>query len=165
MDAGLVTSFSMGVFASRLSGKSVFTKNLLLQQNRMISTPFKKVICVYINHGKMNYLSNSFLKHCLKLIFGWSTQFRCDGKTGKYAYSYWWLYEWGFQFAQAQSLFTRGRHFGLSVIYLAQNLFHKGKYSRDLSLNMDYIVLFKTCEIRVKLVILPDKCFHEIQNL
>ena len=45
--------------------------------------------------------------------------------------------------AQVQSLFTRGRHFGLSVIYLAQNLFHKGKYSRDLSLNMDYIVLFK----------------------
>ena len=47
MDASLVTPFSMGVFASRLSGKSVFTKNLLLQQNRMISTPFKKVIWVY----------------------------------------------------------------------------------------------------------------------
>ena len=44
--------------------------------------------------------------------------------------------------AQVQSLFTRWRHRGLSVIYLAQNLFHKGKYSRDLSLNMDYIVLF-----------------------
>ena len=44
---------------------------------------------------------------------------------------------------QVQSLFTRGRHLGLSVIYLAQNLFHRGKYSRDLSLNMDYIVLFK----------------------
>ena len=55
---------------------------------------------------------------------------------------------------QVQSLFTRGRHLGLSVIYLAQNLFHKGKYSRDLSLNMDYIVLFKKCEIRVKLAIL-----------
>ena len=47
MDASLVTPFSMGVFASRLSGKSVFTNNLLLQQNRMISTPFKKVIWVY----------------------------------------------------------------------------------------------------------------------
>ena len=47
MDARLVTPFSMGVFASRLSGKSVFIKNLLLQQNRMISTPFKKVIWVY----------------------------------------------------------------------------------------------------------------------
>ena len=47
MDASLVTPFSIGVFASRLSGKSVFTNNLLLQQNRMISTPFKNVRLVY----------------------------------------------------------------------------------------------------------------------
>ena len=47
MDARLVTPFSMGVFASRLSGKSVFANNLLLQQNRMIFDPFKKVIWVY----------------------------------------------------------------------------------------------------------------------
>ena len=44
---------------------------------------------------------------------------------------------------QVQALFTRGRHLNLSVIYLAQNLFHKGKHSRDMSLNMDYMVLFK----------------------
>ena len=96
MDARLVTPFSMEVFASRLSGKSLFTKNLLLQQNR---TPFKKVIWV-------KYLSNAFLKHCLKLIFVLSTQFRCDGKTGKYAYSYWWLYEWGFQFGASTNTNT-----------------------------------------------------------
>ena len=47
MDARLVTPFSMEVFASRLSGKSAFAKNLLLQQNRMISVPFKKVLWVY----------------------------------------------------------------------------------------------------------------------
>ena len=65
---------------------------------------------------------------------------------------------------QVQSLFTRGRHLGLSVIYLAQNLFHKGKYSRDLSLNMDYIVLFQNVRDSSKIGYLPDKCFHEIQN-
>ena len=37
----------------------------------------------------------------------------------------------------------RLHHVGISVIYLAQNLFRRGKYSCDLSLNMDYIVLFK----------------------
>ncbi len=44
---------------------------------------------------------------------------------------------------QVQALFTRGRHLNLSVIYLAQNLFHKGKHSRDISLNTDYMILFK----------------------
>ena len=44
---------------------------------------------------------------------------------------------------QVQALFTRGRHLNLSVIYLAQNMFHKGKHSRDMSLNTDYMVLFK----------------------
>ncbi len=35
----------MGVFASRSSGKSVFTKDLLISD--LISSPFKKVIWVY----------------------------------------------------------------------------------------------------------------------
>ena len=47
MNARLITPFYMEVFASRLSGKSVFAKNLLLQQNRMISVPFKKVVWIY----------------------------------------------------------------------------------------------------------------------
>ena len=38
-------------------------------------------------------------------------------------------------------LFTRGRHDNLSVIYLTQNLFHKNQ--RALSLNSDYMVIFK----------------------
>ena len=38
-------------------------------------------------------------------------------------------------------LFTQGRHDSLSVIYLIQNLFHKNQ--RTLSLNSDYMVIFK----------------------
>ena len=38
-------------------------------------------------------------------------------------------------------LFTRGRHGNLSVVYLTQNLFHENQ--RALSLNSDYIVIFK----------------------
>ena len=41
-------------------------------------------------------------------------------------------------------LFTRGSHHcNLSVIYIAQNLFHRGKGSRSISLNSHYLVLFK----------------------
>ena len=41
------------------------------------------------------------------------------------------------------ALFTHGRHEHVSVMYLTQNLFHKSKYARDISLNNDCAVLFK----------------------
>ena len=45
--------------------------------------------------------------------------------------------------ADVAALFTHGRHEDVSVIFLTQNLFHKSKYARDMSLNVDYMVLFK----------------------
>jgi len=40
-------------------------------------------------------------------------------------------------------LFTHGRHADISVLFLSQNFFHKSKYARDISLNVDYAVLMK----------------------
>lgn len=41
-------------------------------------------------------------------------------------------------------LFTKGSHHkNISVILITQNLFHQGKYCRDISLNCKYLVLFK----------------------
>jgi hypothetical protein len=42
-------------------------------------------------------------------------------------------------------LFTQGcHHLGVSVVYITQNIFHKAKEERDISLNANYIVLFKS---------------------
>ena len=133
----------MGVFASRLSGKSVFTKNLLLQQNRMISTPFKKVIWVY--KSWQDELFKQILSQSLFEIdfLDDLPNFDAMGKQENTLIVIDDYMNEASNSSQVQTLFTTGRHLGLSVIYLAQNLFHKGKYSRDLSLNMDYIVLFK----------------------
>jgi hypothetical protein len=41
-------------------------------------------------------------------------------------------------------LFTKGSHHrNLSIILITQNIFHQGKYCRDISLNAKYIVVFK----------------------
>ena len=41
-------------------------------------------------------------------------------------------------------LFTKGSHHkNISVIFIKQNVFHKGKAQRDISLNTKYLVLFK----------------------
>jgi hypothetical protein len=43
------------------------------------------------------------------------------------------------------SVFTKkSHHRNISVMYIVQNLFHKGKYHRAISLNAHYMVLFKT---------------------
>ena len=39
--------------------------------------------------------------------------------------------------------FTRGRHDDTSVAFLTQNLFHRERHAREMSLNTDYMVLFK----------------------
>ena len=43
------------------------------------------------------------------------------------------------------NLFTKGcHHRNLSVIFILQNIFHRGKELRDMSLNSHYLVLFKS---------------------
>lgn len=42
------------------------------------------------------------------------------------------------------NLFTRGcHHQNISVIFITQNLFHQGRYSRDISLNFSHLCLLK----------------------
>ena len=55
-------------------------------------------------------------------------------------------------------LFTQGRHDSLSVIYLIQNLFHKNQ--RTLSLNSDYMVIFKNLETISNLLLSQDRYVH-----
>ncbi len=46
--------------------------------------------------------------------------------------------------AQVQKVFTQFvHHRNLSVIYIVQNLFAQGKSSRTISLNTNYLILFK----------------------
>lgn len=46
---------------------------------------------------------------------------------------------------QVVDLFTKhSHHMGLSVIFITQNIFHKGKGMRDISLNSHYIVVYKS---------------------
>ena len=43
------------------------------------------------------------------------------------------------------NMFTKGcHHRNLSVIFLLQNIFHRGKQLRDMTLNFHYLVLFKS---------------------
>jgi len=47
-------------------------------------------------------------------------------------------------FKQVCDLYTEGSHHrNITVILITQNLFHQGRYCRDISLNEKYLVLLK----------------------
>ena len=58
------------------------------------------------------------------------------------------------------SLFTVGTHHtSTSVFFLSQNIFSKGKYSRDLSLNSNYIINFKNPRDQLQMQVLARQIF------
>lgn len=59
-------------------------------------------------------------------------------------------------------LFTKGSHHkNLSVIFITQNLFHQGHGQRDISLNANYIVIFKNPRDRAQIQHLARQVYPE----
>ena len=59
-------------------------------------------------------------------------------------------------------LFTKGSHHkNISVIFIMQNIFHKGKSQRDISLNTKYIVLYKNPRDRAQIQHLARQVYPE----
>lgn len=59
-------------------------------------------------------------------------------------------------------LFTKGSHHrNISVILITQNVFHQGKYCRDISLNCKYMVIFKNPRDRSQILPLARQIYPE----
>ena len=64
--------------------------------------------------------------------------------------------------ARVTNLCTKGSHHkNASVIYISQNLFHKGKENRNISLNSHYLILFKNPRDAVQIVHLGRQIFPD----
>ena len=134
--------FSMLIAGPRRSGKTEFTKKLIEQSEKMIDVEIDKCIWYYANEQNtlVNELSHkvefrkNLPEHSLEQeFFGRENVLVIIDD----------LMEESNKRDDVKSLFTRGRHLSVSVIFLSQNLFHRGKGNRDISLNSDYMVLFK----------------------
>jgi len=63
---------------------------------------------------------------------------------------------------QVYELFTRGSHHrNISVILITQNLFHQGRYCRDISLNDHYIEALKIVRDKKQLMYLTGQVYPE----
>ena len=58
------------------------------------------------------------------------------------------------------NLFTVGsHHHNTSVFFITQNIFSKGKYTRDISLNSNYLIIFKNPRDQLQFQILARQMF------
>ena len=142
VDASLTTPFTMSVNGSRGSGKSEFTKTLLLGQEKYFDKPFDNVKWIY-KHYQPNLFDPLIKKFGDKIellnelpnfesLQKQNTVFILDDMVLEVKDS-----------KDILELFLSGRHIGVSVISLSQNMFISGKYRVSMDRNTDYIVLMK----------------------
>ena len=151
MDVQVKHPFSMLIAGSRGVGKTMFATNLLKNvQHIMTPIPNHIVWCYakhqvwcYAKHQPELYRQLKDIDEKIEYIEGIPSELNemfdqekvnmlilddmMDEASGD---------------KRIEQLFTRGRHDNLSIIYLTQNLFHKKQ--RNISLNSDYMVIFKT---------------------
>lgn len=123
-----------------LSGKTTFTKKLLDNIDLMFSPKPERIIISYAENSSQYLDLNKECEVVKGLDFSTENyenipticvvddQMQESGRSEK-----------------IQELFTRGvHHRNMSLIYITQNLFSQGKFSRDMRLNAHYFVIFKS---------------------
>ena len=136
--------FSMMIAGPRRSGKTEFTRKLILNSETLIDEKIDRFVWFYSSTQDelVKSLSHKveFRKklpaHDLEDEFSEGTMERVFVVIDD-------LMEEANKRSDVKSLFTRGRHLNVSVLFLTQNLFHRGKNNRDISLNTDYMILFR----------------------
>lgn len=141
-------------------GKTVFVKNFLKNLNFMCNVNFEKIL-FYYGEWQSSYEEN----------YGIVIDYR-EGLPRNEDYSYnnnepkLIIIDDLMRESNnvISDLFTKGSHHkNLSVMFITQNVFHQGKNQRDISLNTNYLVLFKNPRDRAQIMHLsrqvhPEDC-------
>ena len=142
MESTLNHPFSMLVSGGRKAGKSEFTKSLLRSKETMINPSPERIVWCYAKHQEELYEELISIDSSIEYVHGIpeniETMFMKD-QTNLIVLDD--MMDEASKNDKVSQLFTRGRHDNLSVIFLTQNLFHKNQ--RSISLNSDYMVIFK----------------------
>ena len=127
-----------------MSGKSALTRHLLNNRNELFIKPFDRVVYAY------GVLQDNFkeIKGNVEFVQGISAvledeNFFDPNKDNLLVLDD--LMDEIVDNHRASALFTRGiHHKNVTVIFLYQNLFKQGKAMRDITLNSQYFLLFKS---------------------
>lgn len=157
-----VHPFTMIVAGPTMSGKSTWIKNLLLFNKQLIIPAPERILWIYKRWQPL-YDELKYWISGIKFIQGITE----DIKTDKFINSRERtllviddMMKDATQDKEICELFTEGAHHrNLSVICIMQNLFNKGKENRTMSLNSQYIVIFKNPRDRQQIATLARQMY------
>lgn len=134
-------------------GKSTFIINLIKNQD-LISKKIDRIIWCYAEKNALPSLDN------VEFIEGIPDDFSTNDNESTLII----LDDLMLESSNKQvcELFTKGSHHrNLCVVLVTQNIFHKGSYSRDISLNSKYIVMFKNPRDKLQFQCLARQVYPE----
>jgi hypothetical protein len=143
------------------SGKSVFTQRLLKQAKTIISPPPERILYCY---GVYQEIFSKM--EGIEFNEGLPSLDEFDGGKQSLVVLDDLMHETN---DVVTKLFTRlSHHTNTSVIYITQNLFHAGKETRTITLNAQYLVLFKNVRDKSQIMHLsrqmyPGKSKHMVE--
>ena len=139
-------------------GKTVFVKKFLKYIDRLSDTHFERIILYYgewqsgyIDLGKDVEFREGLPQNTDWLIDPKPKLIIIDDLVRETSFG-----------GAIVNLFTKGSHHNnLSVIFITQNIFHQGKGQRDISLNAQYIVIFRNLRDRAQIRHLARQVYPE----
>ena len=138
--------FSMILTGGRRSGKTYFTKTLLLRNERFITPAIDWIFWFSPTEQNVVFKELGQNLNNIEFVKGLPSEDLTDFVSKRYGSKLIVLddlMEQASKRSDVDDLFTRGRHENISVVFLVQNGFHQGKYFREISKNSEYIVWFK----------------------
>lgn len=155
-DHRLKVPFSCLVVGPSGCGKTHFVKCVLENCERSMNTVPANIVWIYTSFQPM-YEELSKTNKNIKFVEGLPDSFE-DFQDALVV-----LDDVIFQASdhpEVVKIFTQYRHHkNVSVMMLTQNVFHQGKYSRTISLNSNYMVLFKNPRDKLQIEILARQIF------
>ena len=160
-DMRLIHPLSMIISGASGSGKTYFVKSVIENLDCLISKPIENIVYVY-SCWQPVYDQLLELRH-INFIKGLPKSLADDAilppeKNNLLIVDD--LMSEASQSEQMKSVFTQYcHHRNLSCLYLVQNFFCQGKASRTISLNANYLVLFKNVRDRTQITHLARQMF------
>lgn len=137
----------MLVTGSSGSGKSFFVANLLSMRDRMIDVEIDRIVyCAKFPTSIPENLRNDLI---LEFHQGCPSEEMLENeKQEKIVYVLDDLLESAFKSKTVSEMFTQGRNRGIGVILLTQNIFPRDSMARNISLNCNFMVIFRNIRDR-----------------
>lgn len=158
----LLPPFSCLLVGPSGCGKTYFVKSVLEHCEHVLDSTPENIVWIYSSFQPM-YQELMKMNKNIKFVKGLPDSFEDDSLFPPEQTHLVILDDVIFQASnhpEVVKIFTQYRHHkNMSVMMLTQNLFQQGKYSRTISLNSNYMILFKNPRDKLQMNILAQQMF------